>query len=201
MNACVLTVYSRGTRRRLVPRQSRTQTVVPPCSPMAEGKSGADMAETVIALKVSAPRRLSSPGAQAKIALSSLPPHVAKMLASMDSDGDGTLDWEEIFAGAQAHKEAVSKSKVHASPAGSLAHHCAYILPAWRQSLLTVLQEAVRHPLLSVADPAGVHVRCGCHEWGAPKPPFFYDSSRPPCARPQQASCLASSCTRRTPRG
>ena len=71
------------------------------------------MAENVVSVTVT--RRLSSPGAapsaETKIKLSSLPPHVAKMLASMDSDGDGTLDWQEIFAGAQAHTAAVSKSK------------------------------------------------------------------------------------------
>jgi len=83
------------------------------CPTVAEEKSGADMAENVVSVTVT--RRLSSPGAapsaETKIKLSSLPPHVAKMLASMDSDGDGTLDWQEIFAGAQAHTAAVSKSK------------------------------------------------------------------------------------------
>ena len=83
---------------------------------MAEDPNGSEMAEKVVALKVQASRRLSSPGVkaeggEAKIKLANLPAHVSKMLASMDSDGDGTLDWQEIFAGAQAHTEAVSKSK------------------------------------------------------------------------------------------
>jgi hypothetical protein len=34
------------------------------------------------------------------IRLSSLPPHVAAKLAKYDKDGDGTLDWSEVFSGA-----------------------------------------------------------------------------------------------------
>jgi len=48
------------------------------------------------------------------IRLSSLPAHVAAKLSQYDKDGDGTLDWSEVFSGALDHEEATKKSRFYA---------------------------------------------------------------------------------------
>ena len=74
---------------------------------MAEDPNGSEMDEKVVALKVQASRRLSSPGvkaeggdSEAKIKLASLPAHVSKMLAFMDSDAVVLDDDDDVIRSA-----------------------------------------------------------------------------------------------------
>ena len=60
---------------------------------------------------MNAPAEKAANDKETRISLASLPPQVSKMLASLDADGDGNVDWQEIVALKTQHTESLSKSR------------------------------------------------------------------------------------------